>query len=77
MVIELPDIVTDNRDLDEDGDRLSNKFESWRDTFLKVGSKSKELAEAITINGQNMEDWLRRAAEDWTENDAAILDALY
>jgi hypothetical protein len=50
MTIELPDIG-----IDEDGDGkldvLNQTFTDWRDKFLEAGSKSKELADAITING--------------------------
>ena len=76
MTIELPDIGID-KDSDGKLDALDEDFENWRDKFLELGSKSRELAESITINGQNMVDWLSRAAADWTEDDAAILNALY
>ena len=78
MVIELPDIVVEKgSEFDSDMDGLSDKFETWRDKFLEAGSKSRELAESITINGKNMVDWLQRAASEWKADDAAILNALY
>ena len=77
MVIELPDIVTDDKNLDSDGDRLSDTFETWREKFLADGTKSREIAESITLDGQKMVDWLNREASEWTDNDAAILNALY
>ena len=79
MTIGLPDIA-----IDEDGDGtldvLNKKYTEWLKKFDNIYATNKQVqttVDGIVIDGLKWRDWLHRGAEQWSDADAQILDALY